>query len=122
MGLWKVDTDRSRFGGKVEERRIEVADVLIEETRPLDIGCVEIVRPRMIVAIDVVPIFGNFTPACPSFCAKLPELLGIGGAAGEATTHTNDGDWDTGRGHVGCNYFEGQLSVLGEESTVVMFG
>ena len=103
---FEKDTYCRCFGGQIEERGVEVANVLVEETRSFEICCVEVIRSRMVVTINIVPVLWNLAPARSSFGTKLPELLRIGGATSESATHANNGDGNTGRGHIDWNYLE----------------
>lgn len=119
---FEKDTYCRCFGGQIKERGVEVANILIEETRSFNICCVEVIRSRMVVTINIVPVLWNLAPASSSFGTKLPELLRIGGATSESATHANNGDGNTGRGHIDWNYLEKDCLGIREGSSESCIG
>lgn len=84
---------------EVEKGGVKVAYVLIEKASSFDICGVEVVGPRVVVAVNVEPVFRDPTPTSLCFRTELPQSFRIGSTATEAARHADNGNRYTGVRH-----------------------
>lgn len=96
------------LGRDGEEGCIEAGDVAIHEVAALGVERTAVLGVRMVESIDVEPIFRPSAMCVLASRDHVPELVGVGGIAGEPAGNANDGNWHG--------------TILGENSGNVVVG